>query len=126
MWDWLKRMKGQRLEWQTLRLWHTVEKDQDERLLSKKVSFLLGKLRTAMMLEVQEARGMFPDPDYDRGVIYISSATAPSGVERVFQIPRGSKVWEVVDQGWQLTGLDTSKEETNHVNWLGTVNGMSL
>ena len=41
MWGWLKRMKGQRLEWQALRLWHTVEKDQDERLLSKKVSFLL-------------------------------------------------------------------------------------
>ena len=69
---------------------------------------------------------MFPDPDYDRGVIHIKSDDAAAGVQRIFQIPRGSKIWEVVEACWQVSGLSERTEETNFVNWLGTVNAMTL
>ena len=48
MWNWLKSTKGRKLEWEGRRLWHTIEKSQEEMLMSKKVGFLLDKLRTAL------------------------------------------------------------------------------
>ena len=91
----MKSMKGRRLEWKGTKLWHSVEKTSDERLTAKQVGILLGRLRRASGLAPADFRTMYPDTDYDRGIVFIKDGSAAGGVRRLFQRPKTSKFWEV-------------------------------
>eukprot|EP00974_Lingulodinium_polyedra_P084607 8189308-Lingulodinium_polyedra.AAC.1 len=68
----------------------------------------------------------FPDPDYQRGVIYIKNPESVVGVERVFQIPRGGRFFEMVQEGWRLAEVDANTAGNNPVEWLAEANSMEL
>ena len=126
MWNWLKSMKGRKLEWEGRRLWHTIEKSQEERLMSKKVGFLLDKLRTALGISPEEAKTRLPDPNYDQGIIYVANQDAGTGVSRVFQVPRFGKNFEVVQDGWDLLSLSREDPAQNPLSWVAEANQLSL
>ena len=124
MWNWLKSMKGKRLRYKEERLWHTVEKDPEERLLAKKVSFLIGKVKDATKKDAEGMKTFLPDPDYEKGIIFVEDATSASGVQRLFEIPKNKKDFVVDEKGWQCTGL--SREEHNGDNWVKEANAITL
>lgn len=126
MWEFMRARRGRRLEFEGRTLWHTVEKDPEERLVAKRVSNLIGKLRTATGLEPAEFKGKFPDTDYDRGIIFIKDASSPSGARRLFAIPKNGKMMEFNKEAWPLTGLDASKEDTDPERWVSEANSLTL
>jgi hypothetical protein len=126
MWIWLKSMKGNNLKWEGRRLWHTVEKGVGERLLIKKVCFLMGKLQKALGLDMGQLKEMFPDPDYDRGIVFVKDVLTTVGVRRIFQIPRNGTSFEYVAEGWSKAGTDETLEGCNPIDWVAEVNKMEL
>ena len=126
MWDWLKSMKGRKLSYLGKQLWHTIEKPEAERLMSKKVSHLMERLRGACNVQGDEAKAKFPDTDYDRGIIFTCAALNESGVARVFQIPRFGKDFEPVMEGWTMLHLDKDRPENDPSVWCSEANQLQL
>ena len=71
MWNFLKAWKGRKLQYQGKRMWHQIERNEDERDLSKKcstaASLIRQELETAGMSE-EDARARF-DGDWSRGYL---------------------------------------------------------
>ena len=124
MWTWLKSMKGKRLMFKGERLWHTVEKDPEERLLAKKVSFLIGKVKDATQKDVEGMKTFLPDPDYEKGIIFVKDDDSASGVQRLFELPKGKKDFVLNEAGWRRTGL--RREEHNGDDWVKEANAITL
>lgn len=53
--------------------------------MSNKVSFLMGKMQTALGFDQLKMKDKFPDPDYDRGITFVKDAALAIAVERFFR-----------------------------------------
>ena len=69
---------------------------------------------------------MFPDPDYDRGIIFVKDVLSTVGVRRIFQIPRNGSFFEYLTEGWAKVGIDATMEGCNPVDRMADVNKMEL
>ena len=126
LWSFMRSMKGRRMEWKGKQLWHAIEKSEEERLMARKTGILLGHLRRASSLAPEEFRVRYPDPDYDRGIIFVRDPAAASGVSRLFQVPRGGRFWEYDARVWRVTGIDEQQENNSPVAWIAEANAASI
>ena len=82
----------------------------------------MGKMQRALGLDQGQVREMFPDPDYDCGIIFVKDALSAVGVRRIFQIPRNSNFFEYVTEGLAKVGIDETMEGCNPIDWVSEVN----
>ena len=109
MWSYLKSMSKEKHEiihqQQQVVLWHSMDKPEHERLMSKKISTGLKAVQTHIGRQLGIAEESAKDlVAADWGAAYLFTKLPGHRIQKIIHKPRNQEVFSVVE-GWQQSGI---------------------